>query len=122
MRLDADEIIAKERRTSPGRAGTERAQRCKVYPVQTVHLNIAWLPSDSKIYLAKRAAAKRTAQVTHRTIRSLVSKPDEHCGNLECPRNRQPLFAIWRELVKRAMVLYAISIDRRRQRDPLSRK
>jgi hypothetical protein len=54
--------------------------------VQTVHLNIGWLPSDSKIYLAKRAAAKRTAEVTHRAIRCLVSKPDEHCGNLECPR------------------------------------
>ena len=62
--------------------------------MQTVHLNIAWLPSDSKIYLAKRAAAKaqrlfisdsdlaRTAEVTHRTIRCLVSKPDEHCGKL----------------------------------------
>jgi hypothetical protein len=66
--------------------------------------------SHPKIYLAKRAAAKaqrlfilsdsdlaRTAEVTHRTIRCLVSKPDEHCGNLECPRNRQPLFAIWPE-------------------------
>jgi hypothetical protein len=61
VRLDADEILAKERRTSPGTAGTERgkvSQRRKVYPVQIVHLNIAWLPSDSKIYLAKRAAAK----------------------------------------------------------------
>src|SRR6516165_2320879 len=64
-------------------------------PSANVHLNIAWLPSDSKIYLAKRAAGKRsaylskltrTAEVRHRTIRCLVSKPDEHCGNLECPR------------------------------------
>ena len=36
MRLDADKIIAKERRTSPGRAGTERASgarsiQCKPY-------------------------------------------------------------------------------------------
>ena len=90
MRLDADEIIAKERRTSPGNGAS---QRRKVYPVQTVHLNIAWLPSDSKIYLAKRAAAKRTAQVTHRTIRSLVSKPDEHCGNLEFPRKPTNLYS-----------------------------
>ena len=66
--------------------------------MQTVHLNIAWLSSDSKIYLAKRAAAKRTAQVTHRTIRSLVSKPDEHCGNLECPR--KPTTSILRALAR----------------------
>ena len=64
--------------------------------MQTVHLNIAWLPSDSKIYLAKRAAAKRTAQVTHRTIRSLVSKPDEHCGNLKCPRKPTNLYDLAR--------------------------
>ena len=58
MRLDADEILAKERRTSPGTVGTERASGARVYPVQTVDLNIGWLPSDSKFYLAKRAAAQ----------------------------------------------------------------
>jgi hypothetical protein len=86
VRLDADKIIAKERPNIAWKGGNGASQRREVYPVQTVHLNIAWLSSDSKIYLAKRVAAKRTAQVTHRTIRSSVSKPDEHCGNLECPR------------------------------------
>ena len=44
MRLDADEILAKERRTSPGTAGTERgkvSQRRKVYPVQTEHVRLS---------------------------------------------------------------------------------
>ena len=88
--------------------------------MQTVHLNIAWLSSDSKIYLAKRVAAKRTAQVTHRTIRSLVSKPDEHCGNLECPRKPTNLYS--RSGPSKSSAPWcsfeAISIDRRRQRDP----
>jgi hypothetical protein len=56
VRLDADEILAKANIAWNG--GNGASQRRKVYPVQTVHLNIGWLPSDSKFYLAKRAAAK----------------------------------------------------------------
>ena len=58
MRLDADEILAKGTPNIAWKGGNGASQRRKVYPVQTVHLNIAWLPLDSKIYLAKRAAAK----------------------------------------------------------------
>jgi hypothetical protein len=58
VRLDADEILAKGTPNIAWKGGNGASQRRKVYPVQTVHLNIAWLPSDSKIYLAKRAAAK----------------------------------------------------------------
>ena len=44
--------------------------------MQTAHLNIAWLPSDSKIYLAKRAAAKRTAQVKILPLPRMYFKED----------------------------------------------
>jgi hypothetical protein len=71
--------------------------RCSQCKRTLEHRLVAWLPSDSKICLAnvlplKRSAylsnsdLMRTAEVRHRTIRYLVSKPDEHCGNLECPR------------------------------------
>ena len=75
--------------------------------MQTVHLNIAWLPADSKIYLVKRAAAK--AQRLFIRLQSWA-----HCGSdashdplfsLQTRRNivetwkvrenQQPLFAIW---------------------------
>src|SRR6516165_7779693 len=47
------------------------------------HLNIAWLPSDSKIYLAKRAAAK--AQRLFIKLRSYA-----HCGqNWHWPASRE---------------------------------
>jgi hypothetical protein len=49
-------------------------QPAPVYPVQTVHLNIGWLPSDSKFYLAKRAAAKAQRLVIR--LRSCA-----HCGS-----------------------------------------
>jgi hypothetical protein len=97
VRLDADKIIAKERPNIAWKGGNGASQRREVYPVQTVHLNIAWLSSDSKIYLAKRVAAKRTAQVTHRTIRSLVSNPTNIVETWNVRENRQSLFAIWPE-------------------------
>jgi hypothetical protein len=47
VRLDADKIIAKERPNIAWKGGNGASQRREVYPVQTVHLNIAWLSSDS---------------------------------------------------------------------------
>ena len=51
-------------------------------------LRFTWpnvLPLKRSAYLSN-SDLTRTAEVRHRTIRYLVSKPDEHCGNLECPR------------------------------------
>ena len=44
-------------------------------PSANAHLNIAWLPSDSKIYLAKRAAAK--AQRLFIKLRSYAHRGSE---------------------------------------------
>ena len=73
MRLDANEILAKERRTSPGTAGTGPASGAR--SIQCIHLNIGWLPSDSKFYLAKRAAAK--AQRLLNTFQELAAQHAE---------------------------------------------
>jgi len=103
--------------------------------VQTVHLNIAWLPADSKIYLVKRAAAK--AQRLFIRLQSWA-----HCGS---DASHDPLFSLqtrrtlWKlgmsakptsfirdlaEYVTRGVLLFeAISIDCRRERATLlSRK
>jgi len=64
----------------------------------------------------------RTAEVTHRTIRCLVSKPMNivEAWNVAETDN---LIRDLAEYVKRGMVLFeAISIDCRRERDLLSRK
>ena len=104
--------------------------------MQTVHLNIGWLPSGSKFYLAKRAAAKAQRLVirlrscahcgsdAHRTIRCLVSKSDEHCGNLEMSAKPTSFIRDLAEYVTRGVLLFeAISIDCRRERATLlSRK
>ena len=53
-------------------------------PSANVHLNIAWLPSDYKIYVAKRAAAK--AQRLFIKLRSYA-----HCGS---EASHDPLFSL----------------------------
>ncbi len=79
-------------------------------------MNIGWSPSDSKIYLEnalplKRSAylsdsdLARTAEVTHRTIRCLVSKPTNIVGTLDV-RETDNLIRDLAEYVKRGMVLF----------------
>jgi hypothetical protein len=96
-------------------------------------LNIGWSPSDSKIYLENALSLKRsaylsdsdlarTAEVTHRTIRCLVSKPMNIVEALNVVETDN-LIRDLAQCVKRGMVLFeAISIDCRRERDLLSRK
>jgi len=66
----------------------------------------------------------RTAEVTHHTIRCLVSKPNEHCGNIGMSAKNDNLYS--RSGPSKSSAPWcsfeAISIDRRRQRDSLSRK
>jgi hypothetical protein len=92
-------------------------------------LNIGWSPSGSKIYLEnalplKRSAylsgsdLARTAEVAHRTIRCLVSKPMNIVETLNV-RKSDNLIRDLAQCVKRGMVLFeAISVDCRRERDP----
>ena len=85
--------------------------------MQTVHLNIAWLPRTlrftwSNVLPLKRSAylsdsnLGRTAEVTRRMIRCLVSKPDETLWKLGRSAKTDNLYSRSGRYVTRAIVLF----------------